>query len=67
MRTGVPQGSMIGPPSFRLFVDDLPGALEAQALLFAHDVKMATPRTQKMNLHSPLIAAWDWFLMLNRT
>ncbi len=27
---------------------------------FADDVEMVTPRTQNTNLHSSLIAAWDW-------
>ncbi len=29
-------------------------------LLFADDVNMVTPRTQNMNLHSSLLATWDW-------
>ncbi len=45
---------------FRLFVNDFPNALEALKLLFVGDVKMVTPRTQNMNLHSSLIAAWGW-------
>ncbi len=45
-----------GRISLLLFVNDL----EALTLLFAHDVKMVTLRTQNLNLHSRLIAAWGW-------
>ncbi len=40
-------------------------------LLFADDANMVTRRTQNMNLHSSLTAAWDWSmkwdLMINPT
>ncbi len=49
-----------GRISLLLFVNDLPDALEALTLLFTHDVKMVTLRTQNLNLHSSLIAVWDW-------
>ncbi len=60
MRSGVLQGSLIGPLLFLIFVNDLPDALEALALLFADDDKMVTLQKQNMNLHSALIATWDW-------
>ncbi len=47
---------MVGPLLFLTFVNDLPDALETLTLLFAVDVK----RTQNMNLHISLNAAWDW-------
>ncbi len=59
VRRGVPQGYVIDPLLFRLFVIDLPDAPEALTLLFAGDVRLVTPRTQNMNLHSSLTAAWD--------
>ncbi len=48
MRSGVPLGSVKGPLLFLLFVNNLPGALEALAMLFSDDVKKVTRRTQKV-------------------
>ncbi len=60
MHSCVPQGFVIGPLLVFLFVNDLPEVLEALTLLFADDVKMVTRRSQSMNLHRSLTAAWDW-------
>ncbi len=55
MRSGAPQGSMKGPLLIHLFVNDLPDALEALALLFAEGVKTVAPRTQNLNIQNYFI------------
>ncbi len=60
MHSGVPQGSLIGPLLFLLFVNELPNVLETMTLLFVDDVKMVTRRSQSMNLDHSLTVAWDW-------
>ncbi len=50
MGRSFPQGSMIGPLLFLLFVNDLPDVLEALMMLFADDVNMVNRWTQNMNL-----------------
>ncbi len=49
-----------GPLLFLLVVNALPDVLEGVTLLLMYVVKMVTRRTQKMNFHSSLTAAWDW-------
>ena len=41
--SGVPQGSVIGPLLFSIYVNDLPSVVSSQVLLFADDVKLFCP------------------------
>ena len=38
--SGVPQGSVLGPPSFILYVNDIPDLIESNVRMFADDTKI---------------------------
>ncbi len=53
---GVPQGSVLGPILFLIFVNDLPDAMSSYVLLFADDVKLIRARSKYDGLHQNLEA-----------
>ncbi len=52
------QGSVVGPLLSRFFVNYFPHVIKALMVLFPDDAKMVIRRTQNMNLHGSLAAAW---------
>ena len=67
--SGVPQGSVLGPILFLLYINDLPDNIKNHVALFADDVKMvAKSRTKKMNqddLDSLVLWQNKWLLKFN--
>ncbi len=53
-KSGVPQGSVIGPILFAIYVNDLPDHLSADSLLYADDVKPIAPRNRHDILQNSL-------------
>lgn len=67
--SGVPQGSVLGPLLFLLYVNDLPGMLSSDCRLFADDSLLFNSRANKAILQQDLEIlekfAADWQLRFN--
>ena len=68
--SGVPQGSVIGPLLFSIYVNDLPSIVSSQVLLFADGVKLFCPTVNQqsnfqLELDLLLLKVWSMKWLLN--
>ncbi len=63
---GVPQGSILGPLLFLLYVNDMPGATNCELLLYADDTCLLfqdkDPKVIELNLKNNFNTICDWFV-----
>ncbi|KER32852.1 hypothetical protein T265_01141 [Opisthorchis viverrini] len=65
--TGVPQGSVLGPLLFLVYVNDLPNVLTSPRLVFADDLKSWSSKATALQMDVDAVKQWslDWHLPLN--
>ena len=63
VRSGTPEGGLLSPLLFACFVNDLPGAVVTDTLMFADDVKFfrrVDTAADVRSLHAELDKLYEW-------
>ena len=58
--SGVPQGSILGPLLFLLFMNDLSERITSSCILYADDVKIWGPSDNPVTLQKSLLSLENW-------
>ncbi len=62
IKSGVPEGSVIGSLLFLLLINDLPSVISMLTLPFADDVRMVSPCPKSGLLQSSFYNVWKWLV-----
>ena len=64
MTCGVPQGSILGPLLFLVYIDDMPAAVKCKLILYADDSALLVADQNcaiiQQRLSSELESIWEW-------
>ena len=63
LTAGIPQGSVLGPVLFIIYINDMPDRIQSLCRLFADDSKLyltVKSRTDQKIVHSDLFKLCDW-------
>ena len=67
--SGIPQGSILGPTLFTIYINDLPNCLTSQCKMFADDLKMYNRSFNhdivQMDINNMLKWSSNWCLYIN--
>ena len=58
--SGIPQGSILGPVLFTIFINDLPGALNVHCKVFADDTKIYDETGNNSEIQNDLFKMQEW-------
>ena len=58
--SGIPQGSILGPILFVIYINDLPEIIENSCKIFADDTKLYASPKNKITLQSDLLSLLEW-------
>ena len=69
IRSGVPQGSVLGPLLFMIYINDLPENIISQSLLYADDLKIWNTEPNQLQMDIDAINDWSerWGMPLNHS